>query len=58
MNIQALNVTNVTIQVAKKDFLEGTWYNIWIKKLYRCIKCGKKYKHYNSLNRHSKKCLK
>ena len=28
MNIQALNVTNVTIQVEKKDFLEGTWYNI------------------------------
>ena len=28
MNIRALNVTNVTIRVAKKDFLEGTWYNI------------------------------
>ena len=28
------------------------------KKLFRCTKCSKKYKHYNSLNRHSKKCLK
>ena len=26
------------------------------KRLFRCNKCGKKYKHYNSLNRHSKKC--
>ena len=31
MNIQALSVTNVNIRVAKKDSLEGTWYNIRIK---------------------------
>ena len=28
MNVRALNVTNVTVRVAKKDFSEGTWYNI------------------------------
>ena len=31
MNVQAMNVTNVTIRVVKKDFSGGTWYNIWKK---------------------------
>ena len=31
MNIRASSVTNVNIRVGKKDFLEGTWYNIRIK---------------------------
>ena len=26
------------------------------KKAYRCGECGKKYKHYNSLNRHREEC--
>ena len=31
MNIRASSVTNVNILAVKKDFLEGTWYNIRIK---------------------------